>query len=113
MALGRTQLLPEIPSNCSRPLHLARRCAFRRLPVPRGQTIGHGAIEELVMMMELTTNGALGIPRGLVSTCALVVVEAILGTHHNHSSLRHILRSNQAAPTIRYGSQQELFVEVV
>lgn len=81
---------------------------------PKYQIIGHGAIEESVVVMKLTTNGALGIPRGLVSTWGLVVVEAILGTHHNHSSsLRYILKSNQAAPTIRYEFPQELFVEVV
>lgn len=41
------------------------------------QIIGHGATEELVIVTELTTNGALGIPRGLVSTWGLVAVEAI------------------------------------
>jgi hypothetical protein len=42
------------------------------------QIFGHGVIEELVIVLELTTNGALGIPRGLVSTWGLVAVEAIL-----------------------------------
>jgi hypothetical protein len=42
------------------------------------QIIGNGAIEESVIVTELTTNGALGIPRELVSTWGLVAVEVIL-----------------------------------
>ncbi len=64
------------------------------------QIIGHDTIEEIVMVTELTTNGALGIPRGLVSTWALVVVEAILGTHH-HAQRRKLAKQPPPYPEIQ------------
>jgi len=42
------------------------------------QITEHGVIAELAIVLVLTTNGALGIPRGLVSTSGLVTVEDIL-----------------------------------
>jgi hypothetical protein len=42
------------------------------------QIVENSVIEESEVVLVLTTNGALGIPRGLVSTSGLVTVEDIL-----------------------------------
>lgn len=79
------------------------------------QIIGHGAIEESVVVTELTTNGALGIPRGLVSTWGLVAVEAILEpTSTSRGAIGEAapanIRFDQAAPNTLYQlPQEELF----
>ena len=83
------------------------------------QIIGHGVIEVLEIVLVLTTNGALGIPRGLVSTWGLVTVEDILESAHNllwpewAKRPPPIPRFNQVAVNMLYSLPQELLIEVV